>query len=749
MAKPIKIQIIGDASKFSKAVDTANSKMGTLAKVGGAAFAGLGAGAVAGLGAGISASIDFDQNMREVFTLLPGISQGAMDEMKDQLLDLGTEFGAMSSETVPALYDSLSAGVPADNVFEFLETAQKFATAGATDVSTAVDGLSTVVNAFGLEAGDAGAAADVMFAAVKAGKTTVPELSGAMFQIAPIAAAMGVELDTVAAGFATLTAQGVPTSVAATQMKSALGELGKEGTKADKAFRSITDVGFADFIAAGGTTEEALNMLAASAEESGISVLDMFGSIEAGQGVLGLTGDQADSFAANIANAGDAAGGVEEAFEVMDEGIGATWDKIKAGTNQAFIEIGDAVAPFVGGIADKFAAFVPKIAMFFSALSTGFTEDEGTPVELFALKIRDFLIPVITNVSNFITGTLIPALKRFGDFVVSDVVPVIGRIAGFIRSDVVPALKQFAGFVVSDVVPVLVRIAGFITDDVVPALQSVAQWVRDEIVPRFQELATQIADNLGPTIQALSDYWENALKPALIAVAEVIRDYVAPFLGKVADIIIEKVVPFVLTHLVPAMIKISEIMLGTVIPALVKFVGYIIEKVVPFVGKFIDKIGELIGKAVDMKNEVVDNFESIVDTITGLPSRISSAASGMWDGIRDAFRNALNWIIDKWNGLSFTLPSVSVFGQTIGGGSIGTPNIARFAYGTNYASGGRALVGEHGPELVTLPRGSSVTPNHAMNGNGGGITVNVMEPGATADQIAYQLGWAMRTGGVS
>ncbi len=38
-----------------------------------------------------------------------------------------------------------------------------------------------------------------------------------------------------------------------------------------------------------------------------------------------------------------------------------------------------------------------------------------------------------------------------------------------------------------------------------------------------------------------------------------------------------------------------------------------------------------------------------------------------------------------------------------------------FAKGTNFAPGGLAIVGENGPELVNLPRGSQVTPNHRLN----------------------------------
>ena len=51
--------------------------------------------------------------------------------------------------------------------------------------------------------------------------------------------------------------------------------------------------------------------------------------------------------------------------------------------------------------------------------------------------------------------------------------------------------------------------------------------------------------------------------------------------------------------------------------------------------------------------------------------------------------------------------------------------IPGFATGTSFAPGGLALVGERGPELVNLPRGSQVIPNHALN-SGGGTRVEVV-----------------------
>ncbi|MDZ7910798.1 MAG: hypothetical protein U5O16_03030 [Rhodococcus sp. (in: high G+C Gram-positive bacteria)] len=84
-----------------------------------------------------------------------------------------------------------------------------------------------------------------------------------------------------------------------------------------------------------------------------------------------------------------------------------------------------------------------------------------------------------------------------------------------------------------------------------------------------------------------------------------------------------------------------------------------------------DKVGEV-------KDWVVRKWDEMVGFVTGLPGRISSAVSGMWDGVKDAFKGALNWIIDKWN--NFRIPAIRVAGVQVSP-EINFPDIARFAAG--------------------------------------------------------------------
>ena len=52
--------------------------------------------------------------------------------------------------------------------------------------------------------------------------------------------------------------------------------------------------------------------------------------------------------------------------------------------------------------------------------------------------------------------------------------------------------------------------------------------------------------------------------------------------------------------------------------------------------------------------------------------------------------------------------------------SVSAPkSVPAYASGTSYHPGGLAIVGEKGPELLNLPRGSSVTPNSDIDSFGG------------------------------
>lgn len=119
-----------------------------------------------------------------------------------------------------------------------------------------------------------------------------------------------------------------------------------------------------------------------------------------------------------------------------------------------------------------------------------------------------------------------------------------------------------------------------------------------------------------------------------------------------------------------------------------------------------DKVDGWIQKARDFKRDVTEAIDKVTEKVKGLKEGISRAATGMWDGIKNAFKAAINWIIDKWNNLSFSLPRANFLGVDIGGTVLSTQNIPRLADGglVRATPGGRVVIaGEAGEDEIVSP----------------------------------------------
>ncbi|ORL83897.1 phage tail tape measure protein [Prescottella equi] len=94
-----------------------------------------------------------------------------------------------------------------------------------------------------------------------------------------------------------------------------------------------------------------------------------------------------------------------------------------------------------------------------------------------------------------------------------------------------------------------------------------------------------------------------------------------------------------------------------------------------------DAFGAVGNKVGEVKDWIVARWNDVVGFVTGLPGRISSAASGMWDGIKNAFKGAINWIIQAWNAIEFRIPGFEVGPIKWDGFTLGLPDLPLLASG--------------------------------------------------------------------
>lgn len=154
--------------------------------------------------------------------------------------------------------------------------------------------------------------------------------------------------------------------------------------------------------------------------------------------------------------------------------------------------------------------------------------------------------------------------------------------------------------------------------------------------------------------------------------------------------------------------------------------------------------------------------------LSGLWRVITSPFIDAWHFIRDrvlgplksGFRTAIGWVkslwngfADVWNSIEIKLPSIDIpLGPTIGGQTIGLPDLPHFASGAYVTRATLAVVGERGGEIVA-PEAVLRSIVRSELAAGAGTTINVtgaLDPDAVARQITTLLRKrAQRVGGVS
>ncbi len=471
---------------------------------GGAAVAGAGVAVTSFVKGSISSFRDFDAGMREVFTLMPGISGAAMDQMKADVLSAADQMNVMPQEVIPALYQSLSAGVPPGNVFEFLEVANQAAKGGVTELATSVDALSSVVNAYGPEVISATEASDLMFTSVRLGKTTFEEMSASLANVTPLAAASGVAFEEVTAAVATITASGTPTAQAVTQIRAALVALNDPASEVSKVFRDLTGQTFTEFTAAGGSMTEALGMIRDHADATGINVQTLFGRLEGGMATLNLTGSNAEKAAGNLDAMRESAGATEAAFETMDAGVGSAMDDLAVKVETLKIQAGEQLAPALVGFVDVLNAdLIPALA----EARDGFQE---------ILDIVDPLanvsLPALSAVNEKTGGTAGKIAKEYGLLLALGPGVAIFRGANMLLGDSVDEVNE------------KVEVSSEVMDLHGQSVESLTKLV-EENADATEELAP-ISDELVDRIQAQKDT-QDALAISYGQVGDVMENYAA------------------------------------------------------------------------------------------------------------------------------------------------------------------------------------------------------------------------------
>lgn len=360
--------VISNTEKFAGNVQSATQPVADLTKSALKLEAAL---LVAGAGAtafAVKLAGDFDTSFREISTL---INQPIDDlgEFRQAILSYASSSTAPLEEVTQSIYNAISAGVDFEDSIEAVSRAEQLSVAGKAELNSSLLVLVSSLNAYGLEMDQAERFSDLLFQTVRSGQTTLPELAGSLANVTGIAATAGVDFEELLAAIATLTATGTPTAQAVTQVRGALAAILKPTSEASTLAKDL-GLNFSlqrlEAVGLSGILQDVQQATGGNAEE----MAKLFGSVEALNGVLTLTGLGADRFAETLLAMANPAGVTEAAFDKMSDSIGLAGQKIQNALEGLLVGIGDPLLDEFGGVAEA-------ISGIFRALGESVAEDDA------------------------------------------------------------------------------------------------------------------------------------------------------------------------------------------------------------------------------------------------------------------------------------------------------------------------------------------------------------------------------------
>jgi len=470
-----------------------------------------------------------------------------------------------------------------------------------------------------------------------------------------------------------------------------------------------------------------------------------------------------------------------EEFNQAIQELGFTDAAKEAATSTSTIEgaMGNLEASIVGAGSAVIQAITPMVTSVISGVANGISAGVAT-VQSFAGKVQDLLNQVIQtpifqsikttieSVGTAFQNTFTRAQKAFnsvfgdgGGFDLASLLTpitgildqlkpkideVAGGISGFLNSidfnAIAAAIKIVAdavGQVASAWLQMNIQEATSSFTVISNILQFLGGVIQTYIVPFvvnnlpiFINYAKSIANVLQGVYGFVSEFI-SAMMPGVMAGLEQIEIAAQPLIQVIMEIaqwLVSNIYPLLtdIFNFIGTNLPAIGSLVGTIVGTIFQIVGTLIASIIASVARLLNIIGGFISQIpvffTNAVNFVKGIFNSLIDFFKSAVTNIGNVFRGIADAISAPFKAAFNAIRRLWNstigGFGFTVPD---WLPGVGGKSFTIPKLAT---GGTLTSGGTVMVGEAGPELLTLPRGARVTPLDAAEaGTGGGVTYNL------------------------
>ena len=459
--------------------------------------------------------ITFEESFQKVKTLADN-SVVSFDSLSTSLLGLSSQYGVAISDVNNAAYEALSSSVKTADLVEMVNIAQKSAIAGFTDTTTAIRGLTSVMNAYGMSVEEADDLANKFLITQNLGKTTFGEIAANIGEIAPNAKIAGISIDDVLAAIATLTAQGLSTSEAITQINGALNSIIDPTKEAKEAADSLgisfdndtlKSMGLIDF----------LNYVRDAAGENNDALTDLFGNIRGFKALAGLT-EQTELYNEALRQMSEDTSTLDEAFTTMTDTVKYKSDVLTTTVENIGALTFDNVTDSLKGMFDYLNSIASDVydSISFSGVGEefkdvidGIIENVQDLADLFITDLGPEMLDMLLNILE-VFNNLVKAAINLGEDVLKPIIPILNDILSLLSSidySIIEVVAVSVGVVsaFNALIPIVTKLAPLLTSAITE-------------IGVFFSVATSGAGGLSVALSALGSTVV-AISPVIIVVA--------------------------------------------------------------------------------------------------------------------------------------------------------------------------------------------------------------------------------------
>jgi phage-related protein len=261
-----------------------------------------------------------------------------------------------------------------------------------------------------------------------------------------------------------------------------------------------------------------------------------------------------------------------------------------------------------------------------------FGMDAAVKFHEIANSVKDWLIPIITDLREWLAVNLPIAMAAISDFWKTTLWPAIQEIAKWIGENLPIAIAA---------------VVAFIKDPFIPTLRDIWSFIKEKVIPIIADIIVWLATKLPPAIATAISWFNEHLLPALSEIWAFIKDPLLPILGQI------------ITWLATAIKTAVETFVNDIWPkvkkAFVDIKDFIEDPLIPTFTKIVDWLSVAIGKAVDTFKITWDNLKEAFKVVSDWITTNLTGPDGVFTKVYDWLSTALNTAVGVATGILKTL----------------------------------------------------------------------------------------------